>query len=57
MIGIAYPWCGVGEGVMPPKPPVIGLDMEDDEHHRQIGLLLAQILNPIRELQEMWEVI
>ena len=32
----------------PPKPPVVGLDMdEDDEHRRQISLLMEQILSPI----------
>ncbi len=41
----------------PPRPPVIGLDMaEDDEHRRQIGLLMAQIMGPIENLQRLWSI-
>jgi hypothetical protein len=36
------------------KPPVVGLDMyEDDEHRRQLELLMGQILSPIYRIQEL----
>jgi hypothetical protein len=51
MIGVAYPWAVMGP---PPKAPVVGLDMEeDDEHRRQISLLMAQILSPIYNISRL----
>ena len=41
----------------PPKPPIIGLDMgEDEEHRRQIELLMGQIMSPIYNLQRLLNV-
>lgn len=38
----------------PPTPPVVGLDMdEDDEHRRQIGFLMGQILSPIYNIHRL----
>lgn len=64
MIKVGYPWRGVGEEPyrgevwaimgLPPKPPIIGLDMdEDEEHRRQIELLMGQIMSPIYNLQRI----
>lgn len=66
-IMVGYPWRGVGEGfqqgevgavmTLPPKPPIVGLDMdEDEEHRRQISLLMGQIMSPIYNLQRCWTI-
>jgi len=66
-IMVGYPWRGVGEGLqcgetcavmgLPPNPPVVGLAMdEDDEHRRQIELLMGQIMSPIYNLQRILNV-
>lgn len=42
----------------PPNNPIVALDMDEDEEQRkQIGLLMAQILSPFRDLQSVWEVV
>jgi len=63
MIAAGYPWRGVGCGdvhaimSLPPKPPIIGLDMaEDEEHRRQLELLMGQIMSPIYNLQRILNV-
>jgi hypothetical protein len=38
----------------PRKPPIVALDMdEDEEHRRQIGLLIGQIIGPITEVVDL----
>lgn len=67
MIAVGYPWRGVGEGLqrgeihaimsVPPRIPIVGLDMdEDEEHRRQIELLMGQIMSPIYNLQRLLNV-
>lgn len=41
----------------PPRIPIVGLDMdEDEEHRRQIELLMGQIMSPIYNLQRLLNV-